>query len=144
LLPSKLVDTLSEKSGLQLSQEIFDDSSLNLTYKDDILTGDVRFANKKNHLLLSDAKVNPAKKSIEGHINLKTEKYQLEGKTYVMMIDDATPMQNTLQDTYLRFNGTCNKHYKFTLNGLLNDSWANMDYTLNADSFSQSYIYDRR
>ena len=134
-LPSELVDTLSEKSGIELSQEVFDDSSLNLTYKDDILTGDVRFANKENHLLLSDAKVNLTKKSIEATIDLQTQKYKLAGKTYVASLDEATPMQNALQDTYLRFNGTFNTYYKLTLNGLINDSWANMDYALSAARF---------
>jgi hypothetical protein len=134
-LPSKLVDTLSEKSGVDMSKEVFDDSSVDLTYKDEILSGDIRLANTNNHLLLSHTKINPTKESIEGHIDLKTPKYQLEGKTYVMMLDDATPMQNALQDTYLRFNGTLNKHYKLTLNGLVNDSWANMDYALSAARF---------
>ena len=139
-LPSELVDTLTEKSGIDIAQEIFDDSSLDLTYQDEILSGDIRLANSNNHLLLNETKINPTKKSIEGYIDLKTEKYRLEGNTYVMMLDDATPMQNALQDTYLRFNGTFNTHYKFTLNGLINDSWANMDYTLNTARFP-SHIY---
>ncbi len=134
-LPSEFLNTLSEKSGVDISQEVFDDSSVNLTYKDDILSGDIHLANAKNHLLLSHTNINPAKKSIEGHIDLKTHKYQLKGNTYVMMLDDATPMQNTLQDTYLRFNGTFNKHYNLTLNGLVNDSLTNMDYTLSASRF---------
>ncbi|MBT8343396.1 MAG: hypothetical protein KJO45_01625, partial [Sulfurovum sp.] len=134
-LPSELLNTLSEKSGIELSQEIFDDSSLNLTYKDDMLTGDVRFANKENHLLLSDAKVDLTKKSIEAAIDLQTKKYQLTGKTYLASLDEATPMQNALQDTYLRFDGTFNKHYKIKLNGLVNDSWANMDYALSSGRF---------
>ncbi len=139
-LPSELVDTLSEKTGINIAKEIFDDSSLDIIYKDEILSGDIRLANSNNHLLLNHTKINPTKKSFEGHIDLKTEKYQLEGKTYVMMIDDATPMRNALQDTYLRFNGTFNTHYKFTLNGLINDSWANMDYTLNTGRFP-SHLY---
>lgn len=134
-LPSELLSTLSEKSGIELRQEVFDDSSLDIIFKDNILTGDIRFANKENHLLLSETRVNLTKKSIEATIDLQTQKYQLAGKTYVTSLDEATPMQNTLQDTYLRFNGTFNKHYKLTLNGLINDSWANMDYALSASRF---------
>jgi hypothetical protein len=134
-LPSELLDTLSEKSGIDMREEVFDDSSLSLTYKDDILTGDIRFSNKENHLLFNDAKVNLTKKSMEANIDLQTQQYKLSGETYVASLDEATPMQNTLQDTYLRFNGTFNTHYKLTLNGLINDSWANMDYTLNAARF---------
>ncbi len=139
-LPSELLDTLSEKSGINMREEVFDDSSLNLTYKDDILTGDIRFSNKENHLLLNDAKVNLTKKSIESTIDLQTHKYRLSGETYIASLDEATPMQNTLQDTYLRFNGTFNKHYKLTLNGLINDTWANMDYSLSAARFP-GHIY---
>ncbi len=139
-LPSELLDTLSEKSGINMREEVFDDSSLNLTYKDDILTGDIRFSNKENHLLLNDAKVNLTKKSIESTIDLQTQKYRLSGETYIASLDEATPMQNTLQDTYLRFNGTFNKHYKLTLNGLINDTWANMDYSLSAARFP-GHIY---
>jgi hypothetical protein len=131
-LPSKLVDTLSQKAGIDIDKEIFDDSSVDLTYEDDILSGTIRLSNNNNHLVLNHTKINPTKKSIEGHIDLKTPKYQLEGKTYLMMLADATPMQNALQDTYLRFNGTFNKHYKLTLNGLVNDSLTNMDYALSA------------
>ena len=132
---SELVDTLSEKSGIDLLQEVFDDSSVDVIYQDNILTGDIRFANPKNHLLLSDAKINLTKKSIETTLDLQAEKYKVAGKTYLASLDDATPMQNALQDTYLRFDGTVNKHYKLTLNGLVNDSWANMDYALSAARF---------
>ncbi|GIT99588.1 hypothetical protein TSL6_00950 [Sulfurovum sp. TSL6] len=134
-LPSGLLDTLSEKSGIDMRKEVFDDSSVNLTYKDDILTGDIRFANKENHLLFNDAKVNLTKRSMESTIDLQTQKYKLSGKTYVASLDEATPMQNALQDTYIRFNGTFNTHYKLALNGLINDTWANMDYTLSAARF---------
>ncbi len=134
-LSSEIVDTLSDKSHIDLLQEVFDDSSLNLTYKDDLLSGDIRFANTKNHLLLSQAKVNLTKKSVETTIDLKTQKYKLSGKAYLASLDDATPMQNMLQDTYLRFDGTFNKHYKLKLNGLVNNSWANMDYALSAARF---------
>lgn len=134
-LPSELIDTLSEKSGIDMSQEVFDDSNINLIYQDDLLTGDIRFANKKNHLLLSHAKVNLSKKSIEATIDLQTQKYQLAGKTYLASLDEATPMRNAVQDTYLRFDGTFNKHYTIKLNGLINDSWANMDYALSAGRF---------
>lgn len=133
--PSELLNTLSEKSGIDMSQEVFDDSSVNLTFKDNILTGDIHFANNENHLLLDHAKANLTKKSVEAIVDLKTKKYKLAGKTYVASLDEATPMGNGLQDTYLKFNGTVNKHYKVKLNGLMNDSWANMDYEISAGRF---------
>ena len=134
-LPSELVDTLSEKSGINLATEVFNDSHLDLVYKEDRLHGDILFSNTKHRLSLRDTKVNLTKKSIETMLDLQTQNYKIAGKTYLAMLDEATPMQNALQDTYLRFNGTFNTHYKVTLNGLVNDSWINMDYTLKTKRF---------
>ncbi|MFC2073382.1 hypothetical protein ACFLRS_00840 [Campylobacterota bacterium] len=134
-LPTELLDTISQKYGINISQEVFDDSSLDLTYEDNILSGDIKFANTNNHLLLRDTTLNPTKKSINTYIDLQTQKHKIAGKTYVAMLDDATPMQNALQDTYIRFDGKVDTHYNLKLNGLVNDSWVNMDYALSAARF---------
>ncbi|MGB5505823.1 MAG: hypothetical protein WBM70_03950 [Sulfurovum sp.] len=134
-LPSELLHTLSAKSGIDLTQEVFDNSHVDIVYKDDTLTGAIRFANSENHLRLRDAKINLTKKSIDTTIDLKTKKYKLAGKTYLASLDDAAQMQNAVQDTYLRFNGTFNTHYNVRLNGLFNDNWVNMDYALNTARF---------
>ena len=134
-LPSELVDTLSKKSGIDLVREVFNDSNIDIIHKDNVITGNIQFANKTNHLLLNNTKIDLTKKSIETMLDLKTEKHKVAGKTYLASLDDATPMQDTLQDTYLRFDGTYNTHYKLKLNGLINDSWANMDYELNTGRF---------
>lgn len=134
-LPTELLDTLSQKFGINMSQEVFDDSGLDLTYKDDILSGDIKFTNTKNHFLLRDTTINPAKKSMNTTIDLQIQKHKIAGKTYLAMLDDATPMQNALQDTYIRFDGKVDTHYNLKLNGLVNDSWVNMDYALSAARF---------
>ncbi len=134
-LPSELVDTLSKKSGIDLVREVFNDSSIDIIHKDNVITGNIHFANKTNHLLLNNAKIDLTKKSIETMLDLKTQKHKVAGKTYLASLDEATSMQNTVQDTYLRFDGTYNTHYKLKLNGLINDSWANMDYALNTGRF---------
>jgi len=131
-LPSELLNTLSEKSGIELSKEVFDDSRINIVYKEDILTGDIHFANTENHLLLNDAKIDLTKKSIDTALDLKTKKHNIVGKTYLASLEDATPMQHTSKDFYLRFEGTYNSHYNIQFNGLINENWINMDYVLNA------------
>ena len=135
LLPSELLDTLSQKSGIELTKEIFDNSKINIVYTEDMVTGDIHVANADHHLLLDDAKIDLTKKSIDTMLDLKTKKHHIAGKTYLASLDDATPMQNALQDFYLRFDGTYNTHYNIQLNGLINENWVNMDYALNTGRF---------
>ena len=131
-LPSEVLDTLFEKTGIELSKEVFDNSSVDIVHKDDSVNGDIHIANTENHLLLNNAKIDLTKKSIDTALDLKTKKHSIVGKTYLASLDDATPMQNTAKDFYLRFDGKYNTHYNIQLNGLINENWVNMDYALDA------------
>ena len=131
-LPSEGLDGLFKKSGIDLSKEVFDNSSVDIAYKDDSVNGDIHIANTENHLLLNDAKIDLTKKSIDTGLDLKTKTHNIVGKTYLASLDDATPMQDTAKDLYLRFDGTYNSHYNIQLNGLINENWINMDYVLNS------------
>jgi hypothetical protein len=135
LLPSALLETLSERSGIDLSKEVFENSHVDIVHKENIITGNLHVANSENHLLLNDSKIDLTKKSIDTSLDLKTNKHQIAGKTYLASLDDAATTQNSSQDLYLRFDGAYNTHYKLQLNGLINDSWANMDYALNTQRF---------
>ena len=130
--PSELLNTLSTKSGIDLSREVFENSSVDIIYKENLLTGDIHFANAENHLLLDNAKINLTKKSIDTILDLQTKKHKIVGKTYLASLDDAAPMKNSQQDLYLRYDGTYNTHYNVQLNGLINENWVNMDYALQA------------
>lgn len=131
-LPSELLNTLSSKSGINLSKEVFDMSSVDIVYRDDILTGDIHFANAEHHLKLDNAKIDLTKKSIDTMLDLQTTQHKIAGKTYLASLDDATPMKHSKQDLYLRYDGTYNTHYNVQLNGLINENWVNMDYALQA------------
>jgi len=132
LLPSELLEKVTKKSGIDLSKEIFDDSSVNIIIKDKTITGDIHFANDENHLLLDDMKIDLTKKSIDAMLDLQTKKHKIAGKTYLASLDDASSMHNTQSDLYLRYDGTYNTHYNVQLNGLINENWVNMDYAIHA------------
>jgi hypothetical protein len=135
LLPSEFADTLSEKSGIDLRQEVFDTSSLDITFKDDILSGDIKIANKSHHLFLNDTTLDLRRESIATFIDLQTQGHNVRGKLYVRLAGYGTGMSYDLQDTYLKFNGSFDTHYHLKLNGLLSDTLINMDYVLQSKRF---------
>ena len=132
LLPSELLQTLSEKSGIDLSKEVFGNSYIDIVLKENIVTGDIHFSNAENHLLLKNTKADLTKKSIDTMLDLKIKEHKITGRTYLASLNDATTMRKSKQDLYLRYDGTYNTHYNVHLNGLFNENWVNMDYALHA------------
>ena len=135
LLPSEFADTLSEKSGIDLLQERFDESSLEITFNDDIVSGDIKIASKTDHLFLTDTTLDLRKESIDTFVDLQTQGHTVKGKVYLRLSDYTNESQFALQDTYLRFDGSVDTHYKLKLNGLLGESMINMDYMLQSQRF---------
>lgn len=135
LLPSEFAVTLSKKLGVDLLQEVFDESSLDITVKDDILSGDIKVANQTDHLFLTDTTLDLRRESIDTFMDLHTQGHKVKGKVYIRLSDYGNDTQYTLQDTYLRFDGSVDTHYKLKLNGLLSESMINMDYVLQSKRF---------
>lgn len=135
LLPSEIADTLSKKSGIDLHQEIFDTASLDITFKDDIISGDIKIANKIHHLFLNDTTLDLRRESIATMMDLQTQGHNVRGKTYVRLAGYSTGNAYDLQDTYLKFDGSVDTHYHLKLNGLLSETLINMDYGLQSKRF---------
>ena len=129
LLPSSLTHTVQKKFSLNLENEIFDKSSLKLTYKDSILSSNFKLANDDVHLILTDTKLNATHNAIDTHIDLKTPKHAVKGKLYARV---DTIGEKSLDDVYIKYDGLIEKHYKVKLDGLLSDAFINMDYRLSA------------
>ena len=140
LLPSEFAHTLSKKLGVDLLKEVFDESSLEITVKDDIVSGDIKIANKTDHLFLTDTTLDLRRESIDTFIDLHTQGHKVKGKAYVRLSDYGKDTQTALQDTYLRFDGSVDTHYKLKLNGLLSDSMINMDYVLQSKRFPSPLV----
>lgn len=135
LLPSEFANTLSKKLGVDLVHEVFDESSLDITVKDDILSGDIKIANHADHLFLTDITLDLRRESIDTLMDLHTQGHKVKGKVYVRLSDYSKDTQTALQDTYLRFDGNVDTHYNLKLNGLLSDHMINMDYVLQSKRF---------
>ena len=135
LLPSEFATALSEKSGIDMLKEVFDTASLDITFQDDILSGDIKMANKINHLFLHDTTLDLRRESIATLIDLQTLGHMVKGKLYVRLAGYGAGTSYDLQDTYLKFDGSFDTHYHLKLNGLIGETLINMDYVLQSKRF---------
>ena len=131
--PSAWIQTLSDKSDINLTEEKFTQSSLNLTYRDMQLIGAIHLGNETHHIHLDKGEIDLSKMTLDGILDLKVHDYTILGQTHLATLEKKN--KEGVGDLYLKFNGAFNSYYNITLNGLLNDKWANIDYTLEAERF---------
>jgi len=81
-LQSDLVDNIYKKAGVYLPDEIFNDSTLELTYTNDIILGSIRLSNANGHIYLTDVRINTAKKLLNANFNVDLQKQAFTGKIY--------------------------------------------------------------
>jgi len=129
LLPSSLTHTIEKKFAFHIEDEVFDKSTLDLDYKDDILSSNFTLANDTLHLKLTNTKLNASHNAINTHIDLQTPKHAAKGKLYTR-VDNIG--EKSLDDIYVTFDGMIDKHYKVKVDGLLSEAFINMDYILSA------------
>lgn len=127
-IQEELVDIVHKELAHNLDHEVFGDSSFEATYKDKVLSSTIKIANKKNYLVLQNIKLDPVRKSIDTFIDLQIQNHNVVGQLYARHDGYTT---HTL-DTYLKFDGLVEKHYKLKLDGPLSNKWINMDYTLSS------------
>jgi len=127
--PSKLTKMLQNKFALSVEDEIFNQSNIALTYKNDTLTSKFKLANKNIQLILNNTHLNVSNNTLSSILQLKTPKHSIEGKVYAK-IDDIE--QKKPNDIYLRFDGFIEKYYQLRFNGLVNETFMNMKYQLSA------------
>ena len=130
LLPSSLASLLSEKMDIDIEKETFGRSEANLTYHHNLLSGSLSLANAQHHILLTDAFFLPLKKHLKTHIDIKTGHNTLEGELSLKL--DNYTSDKEMTDSYITFEGMVKKYYALTLDGMINQKWLNMDYTLKA------------
>jgi hypothetical protein len=86
-LHCKLVEIIYKKSSANMLHEVFDDSSLNLTYHDSILLGDLHLANDQSHIYISNATLHTKKNTIDAYFDFKMQKQEFSGKVYGKLDD---------------------------------------------------------
>lgn len=131
-----LLDLAHNKFTYPLDQEVFTRSSFEATLKDKILTSSLKIANDKDYVVLRNIQLDTERKSIDTTIDIQVENHNIAGKLYAR--HDGYAM-HTL-DTYLKFDGLMEKHYKVKLDGPLSNKWINMDYTLSAARFPSPIV----
>lgn len=81
-MPSKLVDTLRKKSGVDLLKEKFDNSTLKLNYQNKIILGDLKLTNDRSHVHLTNTKINTSQNTINAYFDLKMQREEFSGKVF--------------------------------------------------------------
>jgi len=88
-LPSNIVDTVYEKSGVKMMKETFDDCMLEATYHNSIIFGDMKLANQKSYFNLTNVKMDSEKNIIDAYFDFKMQKQEFTGKVFGSL-DDPT------------------------------------------------------
>jgi len=86
-LPSKLVDTVYEKSGINMLNETFNTSSLDATYHNGMLTGNLKLTNPASYLYLTSTQINTEENTIDSYFDIKMQKQEFTGKVYGSLND---------------------------------------------------------
>ncbi|MFC2073381.1 hypothetical protein ACFLRS_00835 [Campylobacterota bacterium] len=77
-----LVNIIQKKSGVDLLRETFNDSSLDATYHNSILLGDLKLANKDSHIFLTSTKIDMNDHTINAYFDFKMQNQEFSGKVY--------------------------------------------------------------
>lgn len=86
-LKSEIVDTIYQKSGINLLQEIFSHSTLFAIYQNGILAGDLLLKNKQSHFYLKNTQINTNKNNVNAHFDLRMQGQEFSGKVYGSLQD---------------------------------------------------------
>ncbi|PHS41291.1 MAG: hypothetical protein COB07_02135 [Sulfurovum sp.] len=81
-LDQEMIDDAYKVSSIDLAHEVFDKGRLKLSYKNNMILGDLKLANGKGYLYLSNAEINTADDTVSAFfdVNLQTKAYS--GKIY--------------------------------------------------------------
>ncbi len=82
LLASELTDTIYQKSGIDLLQETFDNSTLDASYQNKILLGNIRLANQTGYFSLSNTKIDSKNNTIDAIFDFKMQEQEFAGKIF--------------------------------------------------------------
>jgi hypothetical protein len=81
-LSSVVVDTIFNKSGINLLKEVFTQSTLFAIYQYNILAGDLILKNRKSHFYVKNTQLNTKKDTVNAHFDLRMQGQEFSGKVY--------------------------------------------------------------
>ncbi len=79
---SKLVHVIRKKSGVHMQLEHFDNSTLELTYYEHIINGNLKLSNKHSHVYLTSTMIDTKQSSINAYFDFKMQHQEFAGKVY--------------------------------------------------------------
>jgi hypothetical protein len=81
-LPSDLVDKAYKSTGIYLPNETFENSMLELSYKNDIILGSLKLANEEGHIYLTNVQIDTDKDIVDAYFDVSLQKQEFTGKVY--------------------------------------------------------------
>jgi len=81
-LNSDLVETVFQKSGVNMLKEIFPNSTLRASYQNKIIQGNIVLKNKKSHFYFTDIKMDEKHNTVNAYFDLKMQGQEFSGKVY--------------------------------------------------------------
>lgn len=81
-LNSDLVEMINDKSGVNLRKELFTDSSLNASYHDKVLHGNIMLKNNQSHVYLTNTQVDEKRDLVNAYFDIKMQGQAFSGKVY--------------------------------------------------------------
>jgi hypothetical protein len=79
---SDLIETVYQKSGVNMLKETFTNSKLDITYQNDVLLGNLIMANEKSHFSLTNTQMDAKNNTINAYFDVKMQKKEFSGKVY--------------------------------------------------------------
>lgn len=77
-----LADVIRKKSGVNMLNETFDNSTLDITYHNNLIVSELKLANDYSHIYLSNAKIDTQKETINAYFDFKMQRQEFSGKVY--------------------------------------------------------------
>jgi len=84
---TKLIDIIRKKSGAKILKETFDNASLNFTYKDNTILGNLKLANPHSHIYLTNTTIDTKLNTINAYFDFNMQKQVFSGKVYGRLDD---------------------------------------------------------
>ena len=81
-LNSDLVQTVFEKSGVNMLSEVFPNTKLDATYQNKILLGNLMLKNKQSHFYLTGTKLDARANTVNAYFDLHMQGQEFSGKIY--------------------------------------------------------------
>ena len=86
-LPSTLTKSVKEKAHINMMNETFHDSTLEVSYYDNLLLTNLKLLNARNHFHLTDVSIDTKQKTIHANFDFEIQNQSFSGKIYDSLYD---------------------------------------------------------